>query len=75
MASVQEFRRAYNIIDAVKRTDTGRMHLFDVLDSTRTSQWWWKDHKKWFFHRHPFMSLERVEGDDYLVYSKEITND
>jgi len=50
------------------------MHLFDALDMTKTSQWWWKDHKKWFFHRHPYMSIEREEGQDYLVYSEVINN-
>lgn len=72
MASQPEFRRAFNIVAQVKKADTNRMNLFDVLDFTHTSQWWWKDHKKWFLYRHPYMSLEKEEGMEYLVYSKEI---
>ena len=75
MASQGEFRRAFNIIAQVKKVDGQRMHLFDVLDMTNTSQWWWKDHKKWFFYRHPYMSLEKEEGQEYLFFSKEITNE
>ena len=75
MASVQEFRRADSIINTVKRADGQNAHIFDVLDITHTSQWWWKDHKKWFFHRFPQMTLVKMEGEDYLVYSKEINND
>lgn len=74
MASQGEFRRAYSIISQVKRADNNRINLFDVLDITKTSQWWWKDHKKWFFYRHPYMSLEKEEGHDYLVFSPEIKN-
>ena len=70
MASQQEFRRANEIINRVKRADGENAHLFDVLDITHTSQWWWKDHKKWFFYRHPFMTLQKIEGQEYLVYTK-----
>jgi len=72
MASIPEFRRANEIISTVKRADGQNAHIFDVLDVTHTSQWWWKDHKKWFFHRHPFMSLQKIEGEDYLIYSPEL---
>lgn len=71
MASLQEFRRANEIISTVKRADGQNAHLFDVLDITHTSQWWWKDHKKWFFYRHPFMAMQKIEGQDYLVYNAD----
>lgn len=69
MASQQEFRRANEIINSVKRADGQNANLFDVLDKTHTSQWWWKDHKKWMFHRFPQLTLQKIEGDDYLIYS------
>jgi len=75
MASQQEFRRAFNIVSQVKKAENNKANLFDVLDFTHTSQYWWKDHKKWFFYRYPYMSLEKEEGIEYLVYSKEITDD
>ena len=68
MASQQEFRRANEIINTVKRADGQNAHLFDVLDMTHTSQWWWKDHKKWLFYRFPMLTLQKMEGDEYLVY-------
>ncbi len=71
MASQQEFRRANSIINTVKRADGENANLFDVLDVTHTSQWWWKDHKKWFFYRFPNITMQRIEGDDYLVFTKE----
>ena len=70
MASRGEFRRANEIIRIVKRADGQNAHIFDVLDITNTSQWWWKDHKKWFFHRHPFMSIIKFEGEPHLVYTE-----
>jgi len=74
LASVQEFRRANEIINMVKRADGQNLHIFDVLDATHTSQWWWKDHKKWFFHRHFFMEMQKIEGEDYLCYIKDNNN-
>ena len=75
MASQNEFRRANEIINTVKKADGQNANLFDVLDRTHTSQWWWKDHKKWFFHRYPQMSIQSIEGQDYLVYSKEVNDE
>lgn len=71
MASQQEFRRANSIINTVKRADGENANLFDVLDVTHTSQWWWKDHKKWFFYRFPNITMQKIEGNDYLVFTKE----
>ena len=74
MASSQEFRRANSIINTVKLADGQNANLFDVLDKTHTSQWWWKDHKKWFFYRYPQMSLQKIEGQEYLIYTKPEDN-
>lgn len=70
MASVQEFRRVNEIINAVKNADGQNAHLFDVLDKTSTSLSWWKDHKKWVFHRFKQISLKKIEGENYLIYTK-----
>ena len=70
MASVQEFRRVNEIINAVKRADGENAHLFDVLDKTSTSLSWWKDHKKWIFHRFKQITFKNMDGEPYLVYTK-----
>ena len=70
MASQMEFRKANEIINTVKRADGGNAHLFDVLDQCSISLSWWKDHKKWFFHRHITMSFMKIEGEPHLVYTK-----
>ncbi len=70
MASQMEFRKANEIINTVKSADGSNAHIFDVLDKCHISLSWWKDHKKWFFHRHTVMSLMKLEGQTYLVYTK-----
>ena len=70
MASRQEFRRVDNIISTVKRMGN-EANIFDVLDETKTSLSWWKDHKAWIFHRFPQLSLVKMEGNKYLVYKEE----
>jgi len=40
-----------------------------VLDRSHTSQWWWKDHKKWLFYRFPQLTLQKMDGHEYLIYS------
>jgi len=58
MASVQEQAGGQNA------------HLFDVLDKTSTSLSWWKDHKKWIFHRFPQITLQKIEDEPHLIYTK-----
>ena len=70
MASVQEFRRVNEIINTLKKADGQNAHLFDVLDKTSTSLSWWKDHKKWIFHRFPQLSLNKLESEPHLIYTK-----
>lgn len=70
MASQSEFRKANEIINTVKRADGSNAHVFDVLDKCHISLSWWKDHKKWFFHRHTTMRQMKLEGQTYLVYTK-----
>ena len=70
MASQSEFRKANEIINTVKRADGSNAHIFDVLDICHISLSWWKDHKKWFFHRNSTMSQVKLEGQTYLVYTK-----
>lgn len=71
MASTKEFRKVNEIIHRVKNADGQRIHIFDVLDITKTSLSWWKDHKKWILHRYPHLTIEEVEGEKYLVFAGE----
>jgi len=71
MASQKEFRKVNEIINTVKHADGKRMHLFDVLDLCKISLSWWKDHKKWIFHRYNYITLEEVESEKYLVYTEQ----
>ena len=70
MASIQEFKRVNEIINTLKKADGQNAHLFDVLDKTSTSLSWWKDHKKWIFHRFPQLTLNKLEGEPHLIYTK-----
>lgn len=71
MASKKEFETSNNIIKSVKGSDEGNLLLWDVLDTNSISLSWWKDHKKWFFHRHPYMRLQEIDGLLYLVHDIE----
>lgn len=75
MASVKEFRKVNEIINAVKYADGQNAHLFDVLDKCGISLDWWKSHKEWIFHRFSQISLKKIEGEKYLIYNPEINNE
>lgn len=75
MASQKEFRKVNEIINSVKHADGQNAHLFDVLDKCKISLDWWKSHKEWIFHRFPQISLKKIEGEKYLIYNPEITNE
>lgn len=70
MASQQEFRKVNEIINTVKRADGQNANTFDVLDVCKISLDWWRRHKRWVFHRFPQLTTQKIEGDDYLVYTE-----
>lgn len=70
MASSKEFRKVDEIIRTVKKADGQNANIFDVLDRCKISLSWWKDHKKWIFHRYPELTMDNIEGDNYLVYTE-----
>ena len=70
MASQKEFRKVNEIINTVKRADGENANIFDVLDVCKISLDWWRRHKKWILHRFPQISTQKIDGDEYLVYTK-----
>lgn len=75
MASQQEFRKVNEIINIVKQADGQNANVFDVLDRCHISLWWWKDHKKWILHRFPQLSLQKIEGMDFIFYNEVKNNE
>ena len=69
MASQQEFRKVNEIINTVKRADGQNANIFDVLDVCKISLDWWRRHKKWIFHRYPYLTQQKIDGDVFLVYT------
>jgi hypothetical protein len=70
LASQQEFRKANEILNTVKRADGQNALLFDILDVCKISLDWWKRHKEWMFYRYPQLTFQKIEGKKYLIYTE-----